>query len=446
MNDEDKFPFDVDYQKKLLNILVKDVDFLLKSIRYLKPIYFETDALKWTFNKIVEYYNKYQKAITFTVFANELNFLKEKNDSRFLEYTAFIREIIKLEVTEKEYIIDKLTEFIQRNIFVQAFKNSGDYYNNNKVNDAIAILQKGLDSIKEVNFDKSQVVFFMDELTNRIAKRDQVIINQKNYKYTTGILELDELIGGGLSKGEMIIIVADSGVGKSIGLIHLGSNNVLSLDASVLHFSLEGRLNQVEDRYEARLNTHNYRDIVNNQLPMGMQGFYKKLGNKLVICNLADKWDYTVVDLENIIKELRSKNFIPDVIVVDYGDLLNPISKKESSYADQEETFRGLHTLGVKYNAVIATASQMQRAPKDKNPRTDPQFLYTRQNLADSYAKLRIADVLITLNRTEQEKLSNLMRVYVDKVRDSESGKIINIKTDYSKMIFCAQTNIVKPV
>ena len=438
--EQEKFPFDVEYQKKLIALMCKDITLLMKCSKYLKKEYFETDILKWAYTTMLDYYFKYQAPITQTVFVTEMSELRKKNDPRLLEYCTIVKDLFSMEVSERQFILDKLKEFIQRNLYIQSYTESTKKYNDPSKDsflESVRILNRGIDDIKQVTFDKQNCAFFFEELQERISKRYERINMGTLFKYSTGINELDEFTDGGLGRGELGIIVADSGVGKSIGLINIGATNILARDANVLHFGLEGRLSQVEDRYEARILNHNYREISRSNMPTNAQVQYSRLTNKLVICNLLDRWDYSAIDLENIMLDLKSKHFIPDLVIVDYGDLLAARESKDyNTYLLQQETFRDLKTMANKYNVAMWTASQTTRPPKDRDPKMDDKFFYTRKHLADSYAKLRIADLLITLNMTDMEKQSNKMRIYVDKLRDSECGHKIYINTNYANMQF----------
>lgn len=435
--EEVKFDFDIDYQKKLLALMIKDISLLMKCSKYLKREYFETDILKWFYDTMLEYYFKYQSPITETVYVVEMRKFKEKNDPKLLEYFTIVKEVFRLPVPDKEFILNALKNFIQRNIYVKSFSEASNFYNSNKFTESVDILNKGIDEIKQVTFEKQNTTFFFEEFQERTSKRNERMNMGVNFKYSTGIIELDKLTDGGLTRGELGIIVSDSGVGKSIGLINVGAFNVQVNGAKVLHFNLEGRFSQVEDRYEARFLNHNYKQVVKNQMPSGAEAQYHRLSNKLVICNLLERWDYNAIDLENIMLDLKAKDFIPDIVIVDYGDLLAERTYKDhSTYILQQETFRDLKTLANKYNIVVWTASQTARAPKDIDPKTNDQFFYTRKHLADSYAKLRIADLLITLNMTDLEKQANKIRIYVDKLRDSQCGDKIYAQTNYANMQF----------
>lgn len=434
---EERFPFDIKFEKALLHLLMTDSMLLVKASKYLKKEYFSTEVLQWIFRLLVEYYEKYNSTLTDLVIANEvLELDRTHKDIHLLEYTAAVTEIRQLKVNDKPYVIKKVEEFIKRNLFIRGFHRMKDEFNANKFDNSITTMQETFEDINQVRFEEANKTFFFEETKQREFKRSD---RQQNtvMRFTSGILELDAKIAGGVGRGELAIVMADAGRGKSICLVNAGASSILSNLAKVLHINLEGKDNQVEDRYDARFLNTEYRKVVRNELPNDYQKFYSRYSNSLVIVNFHDKWDYTVLDIEQEIKILAADGFIPDVIIVDYGDLLCPRNKKTgNSYEDQREVYQDLKTLGNKYKAAVWSAAQCSRAPPGTDPLNDRNFYYTRRNQADSYAKVRIADILFTLNCTDEEKKENTMRIYLDKFRDDECGIKLHTRTNFKNMQF----------
>lgn len=435
-----KKDFSIDFQKTLLRLILDDPNLLIKCSKFLKKHYFETEILGWVYDLILTHYNSYDRMVNEQVFISEIKGLKD--DTKILEYVTVVKGVLGCNTANKEYICDKLEEFIKRNIFVQQFEKIVKNFNSGYFDRALMETDKCMEEIHKVSFDKEDRTFFFNEVKSRLVRRNVLLEKEEHdTRYTTGILELDSCIGGGLSKGELGIVVADAKVGKSICLVHIGASVVLSSFGAnkVLHINLEGKDNQVEDRYEARILNQNYHLVRKNLILdycSKREYMSPDFGKSLVIRNMIDRWDYTVLDIEEEIRYLASDGFVPSVIVIDYGDLLKPREVSgENSYISQQEIFRDLKTLANKFNCAVWTASQTTRIPPGKSTE-DPQFLWTRHNLADSYAKVRIADLLFTLNATGQEKISKRMRIYLDAYRDNACGFVIPIQNNFENMQF----------
>lgn len=430
----EKFSFDVEFQKKILKLMIEDPNVLLRIRKFCKKEYFANEYLEWVYTKIVEYYDQYQKIITRDVFTTELFEIYKRDGRNPIEYVTVIEDILKKEITEKEFILDKLKEWLSIVIFVKGSQYAADLFNNGNVKKSFEVAETCIKEAKSISFETPERTFFFDDLQERIFKRN-AILDKEDYKFLTGILSLDDITNGGLSRGELGIVAADAKKGKSIFLLNVGAAAV-RFGFKVLHFSLEGKDLQVDNRYEAKFLNQLYRDVVNNNINPGLYGDYCRFSKSLVICNMNKAFDYNINHLEEEIQNLKAYDFVPDLILVDYGDLLKPRTKgHDTKYTSQEEVFQDLKILGTKHNAGVWSATQCHRIDrKVSNPDEDPNFLYTRHTLADSYGKVRVADLLITLNATRQEMENSRMRIYVDAYRDNICGKILNITTDYSRM------------
>ena len=425
--------FDINFEKKLLNLLIADPEFLIKCNKFLKKEFFSNETLSWVYAKIIWYYETYQQIITFDVFCTEIKKLPE--ESKQLEYLYLVSEILETKVTEKEFILDKIKEWLQRNLFVRSFKNAAILFNNGKFDKSLEQMNQTLEAIRAVNFSPPERTFFFPDIENRLLKRNSTSVCYD--KISTGVFKLDTVINEGLAPGEMGVVVGPPKTGKSIFLVNC-VGHAIRCQKKVLHIQLEGTPKQCEDRIEAKLLNIDYRKIVRNDVPPSVFKQYKYFDNSLVIRFLTDHWDYTVQDIEQELKELKAYNFAPDLVTVDYGDLLSPrtASLKDNTYLAQQEVFRDLKTLAMKHMLVLWTASQVTRAPKAANPRGDSNFVWTRNELADSFAKVRVCDLLITLNMTDDEQKAHRMRIYLDAYRDDERGQILPINTNFANMQF----------
>jgi hypothetical protein len=135
-----------------------------------------------------------------------------------------------------------------------------------------------------------------------------------------------------------------------------------------------------------------------------------------------------VNQLRALLVQLRlHKNFVPDLIIVDYLELLRPNRIIDSEYQAQQRIAEELRGLGVEHNCLIWTASQTNRQARKVNIITDAE-------LGDSYGKIRPADWVISLNQTQEEYDEGSMRVFVIKARDSKQHYLINVSIDYSTL------------
>jgi replicative DNA helicase len=252
----------------------------------------------------------------------------------------------------------------------------------------------------------------------------------------TGIPELDHILGGGLRKGEMGVWIAYPKRGKSTLLVNHGAQAVRRGDFKVLHYVLEGSRKMVENRYDSVFAQEEYSRIKDGSLTteswQRLQYEYQSYRQKLIIRGLTERWTYSVADLQEEMRELKQRyNWVPDALVVDYGDLLRAReSHLHTEVEVQRSAFRDLKTLANRGYA-LWTASQAQRPKEDLE--TSTEILQSRK-IADCYDKIRVADFLGTINQTQEERQSKQARLFAELYRDNAAGQVILVYADFARM------------
>lgn len=120
-------------------------------------------------------------------------------------------------------------------------------------------------------------------------------------------------------------------------------------------------------------------------------------------------------------------DFVPEILIVDYLELLRPNRQIDAEYMAQERIAQELRGLAMEHNLLVWTATQTNRSGKKVATITDAE-------LGDSYGKIRPADWAISLNQTEEEYEKGRMRVYVVKARDAKQHYRINASVNYTNL------------
>ena len=240
-------------------------------------------------------------------------------------------------------------------------------------------------------------------------------------RLSTGIEELDALIDGGIGRGQLGIAVGGPGDGKSMFLNHVATDALLS-GLTVAYLTLEIPEPLVISRLMANLLDVPEKAMRGGKSNPEAQERMKNLKEFLASNNrkLGDvKIHYmtphatTVQDVKEWIALVEEELGKPvDLLVVDYADKL--YAKKEKEYEAMRVVYEGLRHFAVEKNFWVWTASQATRQ-KDSKSSTSTKGI---NDLADSQHKARAADLVLTLNATEN---GSMMTIYVAKNRTSDS-------------------------
>lgn len=229
---------------------------------------------------------------------------------------------------------------------------------------------------------------------------------------STGFPTLNNLTGGWGK--ELVILFADSGVGKSLLLQNFAANASVG-GKNILHVTLELGLRSQVHRYYRQIAEATRADFTKDidRVKADLNRWFRVAKGKV---RLLEYPAYSVdVDQlrRTVAKAVRLMGSV-DVLVVDYLDLLTPTkrSSRGGEYVDLGRITHELRSLCAEFDLTVLTASQAVRRPQYANR-------LTMKDIGDSYNKVRGADILLSLVQTDEEEEVHQGRMGVLKVRDS---------------------------
>jgi len=238
---------------------------------------------------------------------------------------------------------------------------------------------------------------------------------------------LDEALRGGLDKGELGVVVAPTGFGKSFFLISLGVH-ALKKGYKVLHVSLELSKRKLISRYESRLTEIPKLELLNEEEKI------KRVLNRAarffegdILFAKFPTYMLTPEELRANITHIRLvKEFEPDLIIIDYADIMKPSNfrRGESSFEVGKDIYLKLRSLAEEFSIPIWTASQSVRESYSKE-------IVTMRDVSESIAKPQLADVVITISKSQDEKEEDRGRFFLAKVREGKANITIPFEEDF---------------
>ena len=396
------------FQTKVISALLTDERMMDTLSDVIHKKFFESEANKWIVDEITSHHIEYNKVPSLEVFKVQVS----KIDNPALQKTivAQLKEVYsQIGNTDFEYIKNEFTAFCinqnLKNVIVQSIDllKSGNY---DKIKDLVDKAMK-----VGINADLG-----MDYLTDFEERYDETARNTVATDWEC----INELMHGGLGPGELGVVVAPSGVGKTWVLAALGAAAVKA-GKTVAHYTMELSQGYVGLRYDtvfthiASTELSEKKDEVLNKL--------KRLTGKLKIKYYPPKGASSKTIQAHLEKMIAAGNK-PDLVIVDYADLLLSHSNKtDSTYAEQGGVYIDLRGMSGELQIPIWTASQTNRSAIDSE-------VIEADKIADSYAKVMNADFIMSLSRKAKDKLSNTARVHVMKNRFGQDGITFPAKMD----------------
>jgi replicative DNA helicase len=228
---------------------------------------------------------------------------------------------------------------------------------------------------------------------------------------------------GGLGSGELGVFVAPAGIGKSMALVSIAAAAV-EKGLNVIYYTLELAEGYVGSRFDSY-----YTNIPSQDLKFHMDDVKEavgKLKGNLIIKYYPTK-TASVGTLTSHIEKCVMQGFKPDIVLVDYADLLKETNVNHTKRHDQAlgSIYEELRGLAGTYKFPIWTASQANRSALEDD-------IIGAEKIAESYSKVMIADFVVSLSRKTTDKLSGTGRWHVIKNRFGPDGLTFPSKLNMS--------------
>jgi KaiC/GvpD/RAD55 family RecA-like ATPase len=389
---------DKKFQFKLIALFVKNPDFLKRYRPALKPEWFETPELQALGDLIFAYYDEFHESPdwdTLEFLAGSIGSDKHSPD----EWRKLVRSMSAHGDDGLAYVHDHVGEFIQYRAYKEAILLGARLLEEGRFDKIPQIIREAQ------KWDKESVPYvdFFEGIKEWLEERE---IRQT---IPTGITELDQILDGGTARGEITVILATPNVGKTTVLVNLGAAAVMD-GKRVYHFHAEQSTGVIRARYTARISGIAMKELKDDpdRTARILEKIERNSKGRLLISKCAR---------QNIgaLRAFIYKHGTPDVIVIDYADKLVSPSK----YSDRRHEIAAIYdemvVMAEEFNCSILTASQAKREAVNKEK-------VTIQDLAEAFEKAAIADNVIAIAQTEEDRSTGIMRLLMAKIRNEEIG------------------------
>lgn len=421
-----QFSFDTTFQKQILSLMFTDNDFMSFAHEVLKPEYFSNRVLSWFFITFRDYYLDYQTPITAEVVRNELvkaTRLKQIQKAEDIKAYADCFDAIQTHLPNPEYIKDEVVNFSKCQALKSFIPDLPGLMLQNDFEKIREEINKALDVGEEMGSIGTS--FFMD-VRQRVKKRAR---RTEMQIMPTGITELDVFLGGGIKPKQLGLWMAPTNRGKSVALCHCGKRAVL-VRKKVLHYTLELSEDDVAERYDASFSSVKMAELIDKDHVVvdKIEGIGKRVGNSLIIKQFP-AGRATLNMILSHVKKCEKIGFHPDLIMIDYLDLLKPVFKRLNRREELSDIATDMRGAAMDLDVPIWSATQSQRGAISLETHTEEQ-------VGEDIGKVNIADIVITINQTQAEVKNQAMRLFVAKNRNGPKYTDVTITNELARMCF----------
>lgn len=401
-----------EFQLDLFSEIIVDSKFGESVIEHLEVNHFKIEALQKIMFLLKNYFKKHEAVMTFPILRTQVNM--DIPDITFrTQILDTISEIETRNVTNKN-IKEYVTKFCKMSSLRNVLSEIGKK------------VEAGLvDEYDQIEKKLKDALIFRDTQDSITVYQDMENVLSDDYRdpIRCGIDGIDELIGGGLASGELALVIAPLGVGKTTFLTKVANQAYLD-GRNVLQIFFEDKPKAIQRKHyslfadipSSKIAEKEYKELVVSRIDR----IKSAKGNSLFLNKLpAD--GVTITKVKNIIKKLNSQGHKIDILILDYIDCISLEREYNSNNAEEwsneGKVMRLLETMIEELNVACWTATQGNRAS------TSVEVVKT-ENMGGSLKKAQIAHFIMSIGKTLEQKENNVATISILKNRLGKDGMV----------------------
>ena len=415
------------FQIQLINQLILNKDFARAIVDVLDSKYFDNQYFKIITQMIKEYYIKYESVPTFETL-DQLTRSEISSESARKIVLDTLTQIRDVSFEGHQFVIEKALKFCKQQELQKVMTK------------AQKIIDKGdfesYDQLEEM-VNKALQVGEIDQAEHDVfTNLDQVLDEDYRHPIPMGIIGIDNLLKGGLAKGELGVILAPTGVGKTTVLTKI-CNHAFNLGYNVLQIFFEDNPKIIQRKHFTlwtgiapdELSFH--KDVVMEKV----RDIKENTTNRLILKKYASD-TLTMSQIKNQIRKMIAEGTKIDMISLDYIDCVVPDKNLGDEWKSEGSVMRGFEAMCHELDVAGWTATQGNRSSISSD-------VVTTDQMGGSIKKAQVGHVIITVAKSLQQKEMKLATIAITKSRIGRDGIVFeNCKFDNELMEIDTESSV----
>ena len=396
------------FQIKVISSLLTHKEFLVNINDMLVEDYFDNQAHKWIIKEILKYYDRYHTTPSMEILAVELQ--KCGNEVLQISIKEQLKEAYKSSTDDLKYVQEEFAAFCKNQQLKGALLQSVDLLKGGDYESIRSLINNAIKAGQDKNIGHE----YAKDVESRYREDARTTIK-------TPWDKINQLLQGGLGNGDFGLIFGNPGGGKSWSLVALGGHAV-KLGYNVLHYTLELGEQYVGRRYDAFFSKIGVDKISKHKDKV--ESLMSDIKGNLIIKEFPTG-KATITTIEAHIQKVKDMGIEPDLIIIDYVDLLSSKRKTIDRKGEIDDIYTSTKGLARELDIPVWSVSQVNRAGAKDN-------IVEGDKAAGSYDKIMITDVCISLSRQRKDKVEGTGRFHIMKNRYGMDGLTFGVKADTS--------------
>lgn len=391
-------------EKTILSNLIHNDEYYRKVFPYVKEEYFDDNSLRKIFSTYSDYVNEYKDPPSIEALKISIDKRKDLNESSYKEVVTLIDELKVDKDTNHQFLVDETEKFCQdKDLYNSIRKAILILDGQDKENDKGAIPKILSDSLG-ISFDTHIGHDFLEDFESR-----HEYYHREEERLPFDIEILNKITKGGIPRKSMTVLLATTGGGKSLVKCHMAATSLM-FGKSVLYITMELAEEEVARRIDANImdiTLDEVKEVPLDVFEKRMSRYKSKTPGKLIIKEYPTGSAHAG-HFRHLLNELRmKKNFVPDVVFVDYLNICSSSRVKgaaaANSYTLVKSIAEEIRGLAMEFDIAIVTSSQFNRSGYDNSD-------VDLTNTSESMGITHTADAIFGLITSEDlESLGQIM-------------------------------------
>jgi len=407
MNEKNFGYLGTSFQQSLLKAIIEDKKFAVSIIDVIESKYFDGPYFRYLMQNIKELYSSFGVVPNYETLNQKI--LAENNDVTGKVHIDTLSAIKEKEFSDEAPYVKKTSlNFCRQQVLKRALKESEEIMTSGNFEEYDKIEGK-IQSALQVGVTSEDMEDIADNILESLEDDNRV-------PFPTGILGLDNLLKGGLARGEMALLLAPTGIGKTTWLTMM-ANAAYIAGANVLHIFFEDNLYDIRRKHYTMW-TGIRPDDQPQQKETIRDFVQEKIAGKTNFLKLAKypSGDLSISEIKNKLRKLASEGNKVDVLILDYVDCISGESTIQGEeWKGEGAIMRSLEGMTDEFNMAIWTATQGNRDSIITE-------VVTTDQMGGSIKKAQIGHVVISIGKTLEQKENNLATITLLKSRIGKDG------------------------
>jgi replicative DNA helicase len=437
----EKYRFDAFFQQKIAAMVLRDNAFMQRTDGLVLPEYFEDPAEAALVSIALRYYGKYKKipegSIYSTLIREDITNKVVRPELAKLMVTHMRERLNKCDISDRDYVIDQVATFARHQAVAAAMEQAIHKLDRKDFTAIEGLMKKALNVGAHVDIDTFDFVELLDRRTGE--RLDKAAGKLPPQGITTGYVAIDDVLyHKGWGRRELSVLMGGAKAGKTTALIDFGVNawaagfNVgyvtLEVSGKIICERMDANITEIDIK-ELHDNVHSVRSKVLDfaakaRNPSGA-------GSKFLIQEFPTG-SLTVSDLRRLLERWKAKGTKIDLLIVDYADLMAPERHTDNAIENSKSVYVNLRGLAMMEDIGVLTATQTNREGYKA-------AVARAEHVSEDFNKIRIADIIISINRTDEERGMNQARLFFAACRNQEAGFTIRVEQAPNRMKFISK-------